>query len=151
MKKLVLGLHGKVVAIAEKLEPLAPLLLRLAVGGVFVVSGWGKLHALDNVIEFFRSLGIPAPELQAPFVAGLEFVGGLALLVGFATRYFAVPLAITMVVAILTAVWKPDSTFTDLIAFQEFTYILVFAALAILGAGPLSVDAVLKKKFGQAA
>jgi uncharacterized membrane protein YphA (DoxX/SURF4 family) len=56
-----------------------------------------------------------------------------------------------MVVAILTAVWKPDSTFTDLIAFQEFTYILVFAALAILGAGPLSVDAVLKKKFGQAA
>jgi putative oxidoreductase len=148
MKKLVLGLHGRVVAIAGKLEAVAPLLLRLAVGGVFVVSGWGKLHNLEGVINFFRSLGIPAPELQAPFVAGLEFVGGLAMLIGFATRYFALPLAFTMVVAILTAVWKPDSTLADLVAFEEFTYILVFAALAILGAGPLSVDAALKKKFG---
>lgn len=153
MKKLVLGLHGKVMAIAEKVQPLAPLLLRIAVGGVFVVSGWGKLNDLFTVEVYFRNLGIPAPEIQARFVAGLEFVGGLALLVGLGTRYFAVPLAVTMMVAIKTAVWKPPegdfpgSSFSDLLAFEEFTYILIFLAIAMLGAGPLSIDALLKKKF----
>ena len=154
LKKLLLGVHRKVVGIAGKAEPLAPVLLRIAVGGVFVVSGWGKLNDLFTVEVFFRNLGIPFPEVQARFVAGLEFVGGIGILLGLATRYFSVLLAFTMVVAIKTAVWKPPnnegfpgSSFSDLLAFEEFTYICIFLALAILGAGPLSIDALLKKKF----
>lgn len=57
---------------------------RLALGWVFVQSGWGKLHNLENAIGYFDSLGIPATHLQAPFVAGVELVGGV-LLLGFGT------------------------------------------------------------------
>src|SRR5438128_1127868 len=47
------------------LDGLALLLLRVSVGVVFAQTGWGKLHHLDDIIEFFRGLGIPAPQLQA--------------------------------------------------------------------------------------
>lgn len=147
MKTLVLGLHGKVLAIAGKLAPLAPLVLRIAVGMVFIQTGWGKLNDLPFFIEKFKEWGIPAPELQAPFVATVEFVGGACMLLGLATRYLAVPLAVTMVVAIKTVLWKEDTTFLDLFNFSEFTYLCIFAALAIGGAGPWSVDALVKKKL----
>ena len=48
---------------------------RCELGWIFAESGWGKLHNLKNVVNFFRSLGIPHPELHAPFVATVEFVG----------------------------------------------------------------------------
>jgi putative oxidoreductase len=153
MKKLIFGLHGKVLAITKKLEPLAFIALRIGVGMVFIQTGWTKLHDLFTFETYFRSLGIPFPEYQAPFVATLEFVGGASLLIGFATRYFSVLLMSTMIVAIKTAVWKYQDTetqakseFLDLFNFSEFTYICIFLALAILGAGAWSVDALLKKK-----
>ena len=61
-------------------------------GLVFVTTGWGKLQNLDRVIEFFRSLGIPAPEYQAPFVAATELACGLLLVLGLGTRFAAVPI-----------------------------------------------------------
>ena len=88
-----------VLAVASRLAWLAPRVARLCVGLVFVTTGFGKLQHLDRVIEFFRSLGIPAPELQAPFVAATELSCGLLLILGLATRFAAIPLAITMVVA----------------------------------------------------
>jgi putative oxidoreductase len=153
MKKLIFGLHGKVLAIGKKLEPLALLLLRIAVGMVFIQTGWAKLHDLYTFQVYFKSLGIPFPELQAPFVACLEFVGGSCMLLGLATRYLSVPLAGTMVVAILTAKVKwtatedtPKTEFLDLFNFDEYTYLSIFLVLALLGAGAWSVDAILKKK-----
>src|SRR5262249_28520695 len=55
----------------------APLAVRIVVGWVFLWSGWGKLQILPRIIENFGSWGIPAPEVLAPFVSGMEFVGGL--------------------------------------------------------------------------
>src|SRR5882672_10449969 len=92
--------------VTRRLAWLPPALARLALGVVFVQTGWGKLHSLDQVTAFFQSLGIPGAAVQAPFVAGVEFVGGLLLIAGLATRLAAVPLAGTMVVAILTAQLK---------------------------------------------
>src|SRR4051812_37399468 len=85
------------------LQSTALLLVRISVGVVFAMTGWGKLHHLEDIIEFFRSLGIPYPELQAPLVAGLELVGGSLLVVGFCSRLVSVPLIGTMVVAMVTA------------------------------------------------
>ena len=154
MKKLIFGLHGRVLSIAGKLQPMALLLLRIAVGMVFIQTGWAKLHDLFTFEVYFKSLGIPYPELQAPFVATLEFVGGSCMLLGLATRYLSVPLAGTMAVAILTAKWKsvateevPKSELLDLFNFDEFTYLVIFLALAMLGAGAWSVDHLLKKKL----
>ena len=121
---------------------------RLTIGWVFVQSGWGKLHNLPKVIEYFASLGIPAPQLQAPFVAGVELVGGLLILAGLFTRVAAIPLAATMVVALLTAKRPDISNASDLFGTVEFLYLLGLGFLAALGPGVLSLDAILVRRLG---
>jgi len=75
--------------VAGYLSGLAPLFARITVGWVFVWSGWGKLHNLPQVTENFISWGIPFPHVLTPFVSGVEFFGGLFLLLGFLTRISA--------------------------------------------------------------
>lgn len=62
-----------------KLDSLPLLIARLSVGWVMVESGYGKLGKLPDVVEYFRTLGIPAPEIQAPFAAGSELLFGALL------------------------------------------------------------------------
>src|SRR5271167_1199039 len=86
--------------IAEHLTGAGPLFARLTVGWVFLWSGWGKLQNLPAITENFVSWGIPFPQIVTPFVSGVEFVGGLFLLLGLLTRISAGALAVTMLVAI---------------------------------------------------
>lgn len=123
---------------------LPPLLARLAVGSIFVETGWGKLSDLGPVIEFFRELGIPYPELQAPFVASVELVCGGLLVAGLLSRIAALPLIGTMVVAIATAQWENVDSLTALLGLDEFVYIVIFAWIAVAGPGAVSVDTVLE-------
>ncbi len=139
IKLLVLGT-------AEKFRWLAPLLVRMVIGSVFIQTGWGKLHSLGQVTDFFRSLGIPAPELQAPFVASVEFGGGILVLLGLFSRLAALPLMGTMVVAILTAKLKEFTGPLDLFGAQEFDYLVLLFTLFIYGAGPVSVDQFICKR-----
>jgi putative oxidoreductase len=124
-----------------------PLLARLTLGIVFVESGWGKLHALDRVTAFFTELGIPFPGLQAPFVAATELVCGLLLLVGLATRWAALPLAATMIVAVLTAQRAQIGGVGDLAGLVEVAYLALLAGLAVHGGGALSIDG-LRRSLG---
>jgi hypothetical protein len=62
--------YKKTIGIFNHLKWLPSLLARITIGAVFIESGWGKLHNLPKVIDFFHSLGIPYAEVQAPFVAG---------------------------------------------------------------------------------
>ena len=64
-------------SVARHLEWLGPLFARIVVGWVFLWSGWGKLTHLHLVTENFAGWGIPAPEILAPFVSGVEFFGGI--------------------------------------------------------------------------
>jgi putative oxidoreductase len=134
-----------ILSVTSKFSWLPGLLSRIAVGLVFIQSGWGKLHHLDKVIQFFSSLGIPAPQLQAPFVAGVELVGGSLVLLGLFTRVAAVPLIGTMVVAILTAKRADIHELGDLFFMPEYLFILLLLWLIIKGAGAVSVDKVLTK------
>ena len=85
---------------------IAPLAFRIYLAPVFILAGINKLSAVENVAWWFASLGVPAPTLMV-YVAGLtELIGGVCLLAGLATRWFAVPLMITMVVAAVTAHWE---------------------------------------------
>ncbi|MBI4528649.1 MAG: DoxX family protein [Deltaproteobacteria bacterium] len=73
------------------------LLARLAVGALFFESGRGKLfYKLEELGEYFAQLGIPFPQLNAVTVASIEFVGGICLLLGLATRLVSAPLAVIM-------------------------------------------------------
>lgn len=136
------SIHGWIIAIARRLTWLPPLAARVTVGAVFVSTGWGKLHNLDRVIEFFQSLGIPAAEYQAPFVAATEFSCGLLLVAGLATRFAAVPLIVTMLVAISTALWPDLEGVIDLFGKEEFLFIVLLGWLAVAGAGAVSLDAL---------
>jgi putative oxidoreductase len=135
-----------ILRITSALRWLPPTLARLTVGWVFVLSGWGKLHGLQDVIDFFRSLGIPAPELQAPFASGVEFVCGLLLLSGLMTRIACVPLIIVMIVAIATARHEEVTSLGALFGFVEYLYILLLLWIGVAGPGPLSLDAILVNK-----
>src|SRR5437762_2911326 len=100
-------LRLRVLAVLERFQWLALLLGRLAVGLVFLSTGWGKIHSLEKVTAFFQSLGIPAPGFNAVLVGYSELLCGAALVVGLLTRLATIPLIVSMVVAILTA--KRDS------------------------------------------
>ena len=139
-------LRSRVLSAATAVQPVALLLVRVVVGLVFVFSGWGKLHGLDHVIEYFRELGIPFPELQAPFVATVEFVGGLAVVLGLGTRVAVIPLSATMVVAILTAKLKGLDGPSDVLFFSETDYLVFFFALFAFGAGRFSLDALIARR-----
>ncbi len=140
------GACGMINSALSKISFLPPLLARIIIGFIFVQSGWGKLHHLDKVVEFFTQLGIPAPGIQAPFVAGVEFVCGLLVLIGLGTRFASVPLIGTMVVAILTAKMEDIHGLGDLFATSEFLYIALLLWLTVEGAGCLSIDTILHKR-----
>jgi putative oxidoreductase len=132
-------------AVGDKVSFMGPALARLTVGVVFIGTGWGKLHSLPDVTEFFASLHIPAPGFHARLAAGTEFFGGILVLVGLFTRFASLPLAFTMVVAILTAKRADITGPSALLGFEEWSYLVFFVWLALVGPGPLSLDALVTK------
>lgn len=150
MKAIVAALVVWPGRVAAHFEWLGPLLARITVGWVFLWAGWGKLGALPLVIGNFRGWGVPAPEILAPFVSGLEFVGGIALLLGLFTRLFAVPLIVVMVVAIKSALWEQVDSLEYLLGLVEFAYLAIFLWLSVAGPGPVSLDHLLQRSAGVA-
>ena len=136
--------------VAKHFAWLAPLVARITVGYVFVLSGWGKLNNLPKMIENFVGWGIPFPQILTPFVSGVEFVGGLLLLLGLFTRIAAAPLVIVMVVAIASAQWKQVDSLQSLLGLEEFVYLSVFLWLASAGPGSISLDALLQRSSKKA-
>ena len=130
-------------AVLHKLAWLGPLAVRLTLGIVFATSGWGKLHALANVTQYFASLGIPAPHAQALLVSLVELGGGIMLVLGFGTRLAALLLAGVMVVAIWTAKLPEVHGVVDLAGTVEVAYLVTLVWLLVSGGGAASIDRVL--------
>ena len=146
----IAGLYSRFTSCADYLQSPFLLLVRIYWGWQFLTTGWGKLHNLRHVIEFFTSLGIPAPGVMAPFIATLEFVGGILLIVGLGSRLIGLLLAGNMLVAYITSDREAlGSVFSDPGKFyvaDPFTF--MFAALIVLvfGAGLFSLDAVIARR-----
>jgi putative oxidoreductase len=149
MIKIVEKLYRLLIAVASSLQSPFLLFVRLYWGWQLEQSGWGKLHNLDKVTEFFTSLGLPAPGFTAHFIASLEFVGGILLILGLAARLIAVPLTINMIVAFITADHDAlRSIFSDPDKFYAAApYTFLFASLIILifGPGLFSLDAAIAR------
>jgi putative oxidoreductase len=135
----------------ESLQPIILLVFRLYWGWQLFQTGKGKLLNHENVVEFFTSLGIPAPELNAWFVSGLECFGGLLLVVGLLSRPVAFMMTINMTVAYLSVEEdraKVLNIFNDpepfLLADPFFFWLMSLLVLAF-GPGRISLDALLKK------
>ncbi len=126
------------------------LAVRLYWGWQFAQTGWGKLHNLARITDYFTSLNIPFPAASAHFIAGLEFFGGLLLIVGLGTRLAGLLLAGNMLVAYWTA---DHEALTSIISdpgkfYVADPYTFLFASLLVLifGAGWLSLDALIMKR-----
>lgn len=140
-------LINRIRGLLETFDWLPPLLARIAVGWIFMTSGWGKLHNLDKVTGFFTDLGLPMPAFQAYLVSTTEFACGLLLLAGLFTRLASVPLAIIMAVAIATAKREELHGVPDLFGFSEFLYILLLIWLIFKGPGLLAIDTLIGRKL----
>src|SRR5260370_1544117 len=130
---------------ARHLTWLAPLFARIVVGWVFLWSGSGNLSNLPATTENFVSWGIPFPQILTPFVSGVEFFGGILLLLGLMTRISAGALGVTMIVAIKSAKWDQVDSLETLLGFDETEDLALFLWLAIAGAGSGSLDWVLER------
>lgn len=138
---------------ASSLQSPFLLFVRLYWGWQFAQTGWGKLHSLAHVTEFFGSLGLPAPGPTTLFVSTFEFVGGILLAVGLLSRITALGIVIDM----LTAYAMADrvalfSIFSDPDKFTgAASYVFLIAGLIILifGPGKFSVDTLLLRLFGK--
>lgn len=149
----------------DSAAPKAVLLIRLAVGVIFASEGAQKfLYASAQGAGRFVRIGLPAPELLGPLVGGVEIVAGLLVLVGAFTRLAAVPLAVVMVVALASTklpivlghgYWIFAHTFAPKSGGWSFLHesrtdlsmLLASTFLAIVGAGPWSVDARLLRAW----
>ena len=149
MKAIAAILYDLPIFLTRPLRWLGPLVARITVGWIFLSTGWGKLHDLQKVIDYFRDLGIPHPELQAPFAAANEFVCGLLILVGFATRFACLPLIVVMFVAIGTAQWENVDSVASFLGLVEWAYVAIFVWLGLAGPGPISLDALIAYAAGR--
>jgi putative oxidoreductase len=129
--------------LVKKLDFVAPAVARVTLGVLFVSTGWGKVHSLPKVTAFFADLGIPAPGLNAHVVSFVELIGGALLLIGLASRLAAVPLMVSMLVAILTAQREQVHGLPDLFGLVEWTYFALLLWVALAGPGKLSLDHLL--------
>src|ERR1700679_9335 len=135
----------------------SPLLLavRLYWGFQFAQTGWGKLHNLPKIVAFFASLNIPFPGLNAHFIAGLEFIGGILLMLGLGSRIIGFLLAGNMLVAYWTA---DHEVLTSIVSdpgkfYAADPYTFLFASLMILifGPGYFAMDRLIAKRLKETA
>jgi len=152
-RETVQRVNSLVESASRRFGSIAPLATRIVIGLAFFQAGLGKWQHMPNIIQFFDSLGIPLPAFNAYLVASMELIGGIALILGLFTRFFASGLSVTMVVALLTAdtadfmaSWGSASEMspTDITA---FTFLLFLLWLVAYGAGKLSLDALLRRIF----
>jgi putative oxidoreductase len=123
------------------------LLVRLYWGWQLIESGWGKLHNLGKVTEFFTSLGLPMPGATAVFISSLEFFGGILLAIGLFSRVISLMLTVNLLVAYITADREAlFSIFSDpdkFMAAAPFTFLVASLLVLIFGAGKVSADTLL--------
>ena len=129
--------------------PTTTILIRLMVGGVFLAEGIQKfLFPSALGVGRFIKIGIPAPEIMAPFVGGVEIVCGILLLLGLCTKLASIPLLIDIVVAIVSTkvTILVKSGFWSMVheARTDFSMLLGLIFLLIVGAGAWSIDRMIK-------
>jgi putative oxidoreductase len=144
-------LYALAVRAANTLQSPFLLFVRLYWGIQLAQNGWGKLHNLGRVTEFFSSLGLPAPGPTAAFVSSIEFLGGLLLAIGLLSRFMGLVISIDMLMAYVMA--DREALFSLISDPGKFyvadPYTFLFAALLILifGPGRIALDTILLRRY----
>jgi putative oxidoreductase len=157
MKTLVIRLQRLYVRFFEGVDYLrSPFLLavRLYWGWQLVESGWGKLHNLDKVTDYFTSLALPMPAQMAVIISCVELFGGIFLALGLLSRLTALVLTVNLIAAyvigdreaLLSIFSDPDKFY----AAAPYTFLIASLIVLVFGAGKISLDNLLDKVVGKA-
>jgi putative oxidoreductase len=127
--------------------PFSWLVIRIAVGWNLIVHGWGKLaRGVSPAAPAFSQMGFEPGLLWAWASTVLELVGGVCILLGLFTRFFAAAVAIEMLV-IFCVYWKTGFSWLN----RGYEYVLLWGlvsfAIALRGGGPYSIDSRLPKEL----
>ena len=144
--------HCQFFTLVSYLQSPFLLLIRLYWGWQLVQSGWGKLHHLSNVGEYFATLGLPMPAQMAVFIACVEFFGGIFLALGLASRITGLVLTVNLTMAYVIgdreALFSFFSDPDKFIAAAPFAFLMVALIVLIFGAGKISADTAIAVLFG---
>jgi putative oxidoreductase len=143
MMNRLIALATSVLAMAKRLDSVALLVARLTVGVLFVSTGWGKVHNLAKVTEYFGELHIPAPAFNATLASFTELGCGALLVLGLASRLAAAPLMVTMTVAKLAEIHGLPDLFGEV----EWTYLVLLLVIVVFGPGKASLDALVRSRL----
>ena len=135
---------------ADSLKSPFLLAIRLYWGWQLMQSGWGKLHNIAGVTEFFTTLGLPAPHFTALAISNLELFGGALLALGLGSRIIGLVLSANMLMAYITADREAlMSIFSDPGKFYNadpFTFLMTSLLVFFFGAGSFSLDFLIRVK-----
>lgn len=141
-------LHDQFFRIVGYLQSPFLLFVRGYWGWQLAQSGWGKLHNLANVTDFFASLNLPFPAQTAVAISSLELFGGIFLALGLLSRTTALILTANMFMAYVTADREALlSIFSDPDKFSAaapFTFLLASVIVLLFGPGRIALDTVLR-------
>jgi putative oxidoreductase len=125
------------------------LVLRVYFFWQLFLAGKGKLSNIGKVSEFFASLGIPLPTVNAYFIGSLECFGSLLLIIGLASRPLSLLIVISMTVACLAADFEAvSSIFSDpdkFVKADPFPFLLIAVIVLVFGPGLFSIDALMER------
>lgn len=140
-------LHDRFFNAVNDLQSPFLLFVRVYWGWQLAQSGWGKLHNLSSVADFFLSLNLPFPSQTALFVSCVEFFGGILLALGLLSRMTALVLTINMFVAYVTADREAlTAVFSDpdkFYAAAPYTFLVASVIILLIGPGRFALDSAL--------
>lgn len=128
-------------SITPQSNGLATLVARVFLSILFILAGFSKLTAISGTAGYFAGLGLPVPTVTAVLVGLVEFLGGLAILVGFQTRIAAAIVALFTIGATLVAHMNFAEGMNALMAQKNLAIAGGLILLALQGAGSISIDA----------
>jgi len=169
--KFVTKIYEWIITISSNLQSVFIFIMRIFWGNLFLMAGFGKLTHLDKAASFFSSLDIPFPTFTAGMVGTFEFVGGILLIIGLASRLISIPLIVIMLVAYSTAHVDVFSSISSvgggsfgpkeiigglynyfsnlpplLVREAPFPYLLTCLIVLFFGPGKISLDGLIKRK-----
>ena len=145
MKTIILT-YRKFSDYTTDLKDFALLFLRLILAYGFLDPALNKLRNLGAIAEWYGSLGIPLPTLNAYLYSITEITGVILLTLGFATRFISIPLIFVLIVAIVTVHWLNGYAAGDNGFEIPLYYILMLFTLMVYGPGKISIDQVIGKR-----
>jgi len=114
---------------------------RVLLSIIFIMAGLNKLGGVEGTAGYMASMGIPLPGITVWIVIALEIFGGIAILIGFFTRYAAWALAAFCVASGYLGHFQPEDQMQMISFMKNLAMAGGFLALAAAGAGSFSIDA----------